>query len=351
MEDRTVNEEAGLPDNWIPVDSAPIVPGATTAVPSNQQSGPGPYFVGSIPSNLQHDTTFVRTGYQTQGVAVTPLMPLAVSGIPSSNAAVQTIVKSSSTTLVSTAGGVDGDIQYNSGGAFAGVNIVPLAHGGTGNDLSGSGGSGPDHFVKQSSAGSPLTVSPISTANLSAAIFGPSGVGHSIGVVPDPGAVAGSSRVLCEDGTWKAVGGATPAVAAFYSATLPMDVVIPTTTAYSIISIPITFPSSGGPWRVIVNYSAYCVNSSISETSNMWVNDGTDSMAGSQESGYYTGGGPVRYGHSSGQMSPNSYGDGASITFQLYVYTDHQISVTQNPFNSIGVTLPTNMTISVVSSA
>lgn len=33
-------------------------------------------------------------------------------------------------------------------------------------------------------------------------VFGPSGPGHSTGLVPDPGSTAGTSRALYEDGTW-----------------------------------------------------------------------------------------------------------------------------------------------------
>src|SRR5690242_11151817 len=32
--------------------------------------------------------------------------------------------------------------------------------------------------------------------------FGPSGLNHAPGLVPDPGATAGTTRLLLEDGTW-----------------------------------------------------------------------------------------------------------------------------------------------------
>jgi len=34
-------------------------------------------------------------------------------------------------------------------------------------------------------------------------VFGPSGTGHAQGHVPDPGAVAGTAKFLCEDGNWR----------------------------------------------------------------------------------------------------------------------------------------------------
>lgn len=38
-------------------------------------------------------------------------------------------------------------------------------------------------------------------------VFGPSGTSHSVGLVPDPGAVAGTTKFLREDGTWVAPSG------------------------------------------------------------------------------------------------------------------------------------------------
>ena len=35
-------------------------------------------------------------------------------------------------------------------------------------------------------------------------VFVASGTMHSVGLVPDPGSTAGSTKYLCEDGTWSA---------------------------------------------------------------------------------------------------------------------------------------------------
>src|ERR1035437_8841484 len=63
-------------------------------------------------------------------------------------------------------GGNPGDIQYNAGGGgFGGETLVPLAHGGTNADLSGTGGT---HFVlQQSTVGAAITVGQLSAAYLS----------------------------------------------------------------------------------------------------------------------------------------------------------------------------------------
>lgn len=52
---------------------------------------------------------------------------------------------------------------------------------------------------------SAITSGTISPARLP--VFGPSGTTHSVGAVPDPGATAGSTRYLREDGTWSTPGG------------------------------------------------------------------------------------------------------------------------------------------------
>jgi len=87
---KTIAEEAGLPENWVPKDSAPIIPGAPS---SDQQQGPGSYFAGPLSSNLQHDAAFYKTRYGGSGAPEFPLMPLAPSGNPSVNAGTTSIIK------------------------------------------------------------------------------------------------------------------------------------------------------------------------------------------------------------------------------------------------------------------
>lgn len=95
-EEKTINEEVGLPDNWTPIDAPPIVPGQNDRMmPGQMPQSPGPYYVGPISPTLQHDTAFYRTGYQTGSIAVTPLMPLALNGFPSNGAAIQSVAETS----------------------------------------------------------------------------------------------------------------------------------------------------------------------------------------------------------------------------------------------------------------
>jgi hypothetical protein len=79
---QTINEEAGLPDNFVPIDAPPIIPGSPIS------DGSSKYLQGSLPPQFQHDASFVGTGYASRTPNLS-LMPLGIQGNPSSNAAVQ----------------------------------------------------------------------------------------------------------------------------------------------------------------------------------------------------------------------------------------------------------------------
>src|SRR5258708_6782211 len=84
---QTINEEAGLPDNWTPVDAPPIVPSAMAEIASSDASLK--YLQGSLPPGFQHDTSFVGTAYKGHRTPQLSLMPLGNQGNPSTNAAAQ----------------------------------------------------------------------------------------------------------------------------------------------------------------------------------------------------------------------------------------------------------------------
>jgi hypothetical protein len=90
---KDIFEESGLdPEQWQPIDSAPVIPGKnpTGAVFPNPMSN---YYQGSISPQLQHDVPFVGTKYGTPGIPSHPLMPLGVQGNPIQNAGVTSTVK------------------------------------------------------------------------------------------------------------------------------------------------------------------------------------------------------------------------------------------------------------------
>ncbi len=115
--EKTIAQEAGLPESWHPVDSAPIIPSA----PPGNQNPKGPYFDGTISPDMMHgNATLVNTHYGSN-IPILPLMPLPISGQPSAGSAIQ----SGSTTTINTnvnavAAGPNGALQFNNGGALAG---------------------------------------------------------------------------------------------------------------------------------------------------------------------------------------------------------------------------------------
>ena len=75
---------------------------------------------------------------------------------------------------------------------------IGLAYGGTNADLSGTGGV--SQYLKQSGVGSTITVGTIPAADVP--VFIASGASHAVGIVPDPGGAAGTTKFLREDATW-----------------------------------------------------------------------------------------------------------------------------------------------------
>src|SRR5271156_4756399 len=82
--DQTIAQEAGLPDNWVPIDSTPIVP-------SNMAAGTNPYGGGSLPPNFNLQPDTLSTNYKGPGIPAVRLMP--VQGNPAVNAQTQSVVE------------------------------------------------------------------------------------------------------------------------------------------------------------------------------------------------------------------------------------------------------------------
>ncbi len=156
---QTIAEEAGLPDNWVPVDMDPIVPGANNG-PAGVAYGRGgapaqgpqgfkstsdmpPYFSGSISPDMAHDSDYVRSQIASPAVPTVPLMPIAQSGKPQVNAAITSIIKSTTTAATKTAstflfrGVWQSFVTYN-------VNDVVIFNGSTYLALLGNSGLQPD---------------------------------------------------------------------------------------------------------------------------------------------------------------------------------------------------------------
>jgi hypothetical protein len=84
---KTINEEAGLPENWVPVDRPPLNPnalGSDALIDGNLK-----YLQGSLPPSFQHDSSFVNTTYKSPNSHSAGLVPLGINGNPSTNAAIE----------------------------------------------------------------------------------------------------------------------------------------------------------------------------------------------------------------------------------------------------------------------
>ena len=95
---QTINEEAGLGPNWVPLDGPPIIPGQMVAAPPASDFSPTnpKYLQGSIAPNFQHDGSFVDTGDKTTHVPKFDLMPLG----PQQNSILATQISSTVRTTV-----------------------------------------------------------------------------------------------------------------------------------------------------------------------------------------------------------------------------------------------------------
>lgn len=96
-------ENYGLPENWQPVDAAPVIPGE--GAPPSQSQAPGNYFAGSLAPVLQHDSQLVKSGYPVPQSDSVSLMPLGPSGVAGNVSAIKSVV----TQILASGGGNNSD--------------------------------------------------------------------------------------------------------------------------------------------------------------------------------------------------------------------------------------------------
>lgn len=85
--DQHLMDESQVPDNWVSAEVAKATPPAPPARPDMPM-----FFSGSLPPNIQHDTSFVGTKTGSFRIPTHSLMPLGVQANPASNAGVQSTV-------------------------------------------------------------------------------------------------------------------------------------------------------------------------------------------------------------------------------------------------------------------
>jgi hypothetical protein len=104
----TIAEEAGLPENWVPIDVAPIVPSRPPQLNPDSSSSSSAPPVGSLPPSYQQNADFVRNAYRGQSTPNLSLMPLGIQGNPATNAAIQSTSTTIATSVVAASGGSGG---------------------------------------------------------------------------------------------------------------------------------------------------------------------------------------------------------------------------------------------------
>lgn len=98
-------------------------------------------------------------------------------------------------------------------------------------------------------------------------------------------------------------------------------------SATTWITKAITMPASGGPFRVLVSY-AMMFTATASGSATCWVEDGTNQFATNNALTNTAGGGNHSMGCAGASVSPQTYANGAAITFTGRGYTDSSGGIT-----------------------
>jgi hypothetical protein len=183
----------------------------------------------------------------------------------------------------------------------------------------------------------------VSAAGISAPAFETNGVTNVLQTLLN--LIAGANITLTADvsgGVTIAAATAPPVVAASYYKALAAPLSLLHFTLYTIDSITVTFPASGGPWRVFASYNYYKnggvhYNTYTTDGPNAW--NGVDAVTADNTTGF-----------SSGAFSPVTYANGATVTFATKFY-DTGASIIEPSSVIIGTSpAKSNMQIVVMSS-
>jgi len=149
-------------------------------------------------------------------------------------------------------------------------------------------------------------------------------------LVPDPGSSAGTVKFLREDATFAIPSAGAGTINSFSQKLLTSNVSITNgvQTTLTDFNTTITFPSSGGPWRVGVHYGVFWTNNNATAV-NVWVSDATNTFCPSQV-GVDSDVSDNR-GSMSGGYSSVTYANSATITFSVVLEcSPNNITVQQN---------------------
>src|SRR5271166_450794 len=97
-------DEKNVPANWEPADTPSAGGAAAPPLPNDMPQ----FFSGSMPPQLQHDTSFVGTEVGTPRIPKYSLMPFGIQGNPSTNAAIASTASKTSSPSSSGSSGMIG---------------------------------------------------------------------------------------------------------------------------------------------------------------------------------------------------------------------------------------------------
>lgn len=203
-----------------------------------------------------------------------------------------------------------------------------------------------------------------SSTDIEVPVFGPSGAGHKPGLVTDPGAGAGTTHFLCEDGSWQippGTGGAanyqtvqsagvsapvepilnflSPFVvtdnpgntSTDISISVPVIQLLTTTlmsgnlnisantlTNISDLNQSLTMPATGGPFRVEFTYTINWTNTANGPNPvDTYVTDGTNTFPAFETSP--SSGGTNFFSNTQTFTTTVTYANGAIVPFRVYI--------------------------------
>lgn len=132
-----------------------------------------------------------------------------------------------------------------------------------------------------------------------------------------------------------------PPIAAFTNQDLSSPVSLTGGTPAAVDSIVVTFPSSGGPWRVRVNYY-YSMSGGVDFIANAF--DGTIRFAGCQGTTHAS-----IAAASASSLSPTTYSNGAVVTFEVQILNTGNATV-ETSGSGVGLGVPSYMQVEVIAS-
>ena len=172
---------------------------------------------------------------------------------------------------------------------------------------------------------SPVGSSSPSSGNFSSLVVGgsntmSSATGNS-GSIAQAGTMSTTSGLLtCSDGSKNVTTTGCNVFASFTNKNLASNVGVSASTTTAIDSVTVTMPSSGGPYRVRINYN-YFQSGGVSY--DCWVSDGTYSWDVYEATVTNN-----RSGCSASAVSPTTYSGGANKTFTVYTLNTGSSTIT-----------------------